>query len=734
MKRNAQGQPVIAGQRWTQPSVSCQLCRTKKLRCDRSQPCSNCSTRGAQCVYAGQGPAPSSSSTIPSSAMLPVEEILQRLQKLEQAVFKKGDPQTNAPGLLSSPEKNASGLLSLSMALVRHGTISVTQEETPNAEPTGNDDTSRWLEGIATTPNSVLSLTTHATAERNDSPLNLLSSLAGRNQKPTSGRLCDQLPARKHALELLDHFAMVVDCKYRLLHVPSTRTLVEETYQGLIEGTEPPRTTLLLLFSIFASSAYFWTKNLSDKLQVSLATARNAFNVFSKIAVSLVDQDGQTVKPSMMALQAISILTHLFNNSDGFSTTFHLLRSMGCLMAQSLRIHHLDTPQSQHERKVNGSNMVEVEVKRRIWWHIVSSDWLLSFLGGPQEGTYAINPKQMRVSYPVNADDELITTTEAHSNLPLTVPTSMSSFIQRIKLAELCREVVDSLPSTLLEPRELNYDMVLDLNAKFQDYLKALPFFFQLDPANIERSRNICRERPYIAWQRTMVHFSAQTRICRLHRPFLLEGSSNPKYAFSRMTCIRAAHAVLELRRSMDDLEPRELDGTRFVHVMHHVFMAAVILATNACFDPNEPNVEARKAEVMAACKVLERDTQESTIASRGLQKGIDTLRGMLQKHKSQPDAYQTGQNAESIGGGSNMPYPSFGKDCEGLGDPGDSRAGKGADDVPHTWSEGPQDGIVDPGEHWDQLWSDFFDVAPGLDTPNWNSLLNDMDFSLGPG
>jgi len=28
-----------------------------------------------------------------------------------------------------------------------------------------------------------------------------------------------------------------------------------------------------------------------------------------------------------------------------------------------------------------------------------------------------------------------------------------------------------------------------------------------------------------------------------------------------------------------------------------------------------------------------------------------------------------------------------------------------------------------------DQLWSDFLAVAPGLDVPQWNSLLDDMDF-----
>lgn len=32
-----------------QAPVSCKLCRVKKLRCDRGQPCSNCRTRGYRC-------------------------------------------------------------------------------------------------------------------------------------------------------------------------------------------------------------------------------------------------------------------------------------------------------------------------------------------------------------------------------------------------------------------------------------------------------------------------------------------------------------------------------------------------------------------------------------------------------------------------------------------------------------------------------------------------------------
>lgn len=34
-----------------QQLVSCQLCRTRKLKCDRGRPCFNCSSRNFDCVY-----------------------------------------------------------------------------------------------------------------------------------------------------------------------------------------------------------------------------------------------------------------------------------------------------------------------------------------------------------------------------------------------------------------------------------------------------------------------------------------------------------------------------------------------------------------------------------------------------------------------------------------------------------------------------------------------------------
>lgn len=135
----------------------------------------------------------------------------------------------------------------------------------------------------------------------------------------------------------------------------------------------------------------------------------------------------------------------------------------------------------------------------------------------------------MNVNYPSNVDDEFITPTRVGHDFPLTNPTSMSAFIYRVKLGDLCREIVDTMPSILLGSQDPEYDLVLALDKKLQAYFDELPVFFRLDPISIQQSQEVCKERPNISWQRIIIHFSLHTRLYRLHRPYHLEGSTNQK-------------------------------------------------------------------------------------------------------------------------------------------------------------------------------------------------------------
>lgn len=63
-----------------QEPVSCHLCRTKKLKCDRRTPCANCTARGVTCHGAILGITPTSGPATLSDD----KSVLARLQRLEE--------------------------------------------------------------------------------------------------------------------------------------------------------------------------------------------------------------------------------------------------------------------------------------------------------------------------------------------------------------------------------------------------------------------------------------------------------------------------------------------------------------------------------------------------------------------------------------------------------------------------------------------------------------------------
>ncbi|KAE8418036.1 hypothetical protein BDV36DRAFT_283328 [Aspergillus pseudocaelatus] len=650
MKRNHSGTPVMMIHRWNRPPLSCKPCREKKRRCDRNQPCSSCTQRHIRCEYASQSEhnqlSGGNSRAVPAS--LNPEEVLYRLQKLEEAVF--------------------------------HNPSGATHQ--PRASPANNEE--------HVSPTGFTSVNSHV---RNS-----------HNEIYHTRSIARHLPEIDEARELFRHFVVTIGPTFGVLHLPSTKELMEQAYKTMLEGQGLDTARLLLLLSVFAGSMLAWTPQLLNKLNATPTEAQAAFKVYTRLAISILDYS-QPMEPSTTALAAMATLSHMVGNSDGYPYKLPLIRFRCFAMARAMQIHRLDTPKSCEQRKLKGYDPIELEVQRRIWWNMVASDWLNSFSGGPQEGAYLIQPKHMMVNYPTDVDDEFITPTGILQDPPLSQPSALSAFIYRVKLATLCREVVDAMPSIWLEAQEPDYETILELDRRFQNFLSELPTFFQLDPDSIEQSQKICEERPHIPVQRISLHFSLHTRLCRLHRPYHLEGVANPRYAYSHRACIQSAQKVLELRRLMDDAGARiGLKPGRFWTANQHCFLAALILATDVSFNPDAPDAEARKAKVLSAYETLEKSKEESSILVETIQKNMQTL---IQQNPSErrvlagPSWYIYIQSYSRYIGNT----------------------------APHT-NVPPEEGVRE--EEWDQLWSDFLAVAPGLDIPQWNSLLDDMDFNFG--
>lgn len=183
------------------------------------------------------------------------------------------------------------------------------------------------------------------------------------------------LPPLTQAISLFDHFARSMHPTFGVLHLPSTKAMLRQIYQTLLDGDEPNIAALALAYSIFAGAALAWADDLLAALHATQNDAQTAFTTYSRLALFILDDQQHVVASSTMTLQAISTLCYVLSYTDGFSQKVQMLSLRGLLMARGMGIHRLDTAKRRDDRRLNGSNVIETEVQRRLWWHMASSDW-----------------------------------------------------------------------------------------------------------------------------------------------------------------------------------------------------------------------------------------------------------------------------------------------------------------------------------------------------------------------
>jgi hypothetical protein len=255
-------------------------------------------------------------------------------------------------------------------------------------------------------------------------------------------------------------------------------------------------------------------------------------------------------------------------------------------------------------------------------------------MSGSQSGTYSISPKQMTVQYPSNCNDSAINSSGDYE-LPIEQPTEMTYFIYRCNGSTVFREIVDAVwDCGCAGVEELPFELVLEFDAKLNRLLSEVDIKYEkiisrnptyFDPTTARPGRKD-HKMALLARQWAMAYFGVHTRFSRLRRPFLVRGAKDPRYAYSRMVCLRSARKVIEIGRNMMDNDC--VDSFKIWTVNHHVFVSLTILVMDYCFNREEPRAKERKEEILECFKLLEEGEQrESTIATRGLQKLKDILR-----------------------------------------------------------------------------------------------------------
>ncbi|OGE54687.1 hypothetical protein PENARI_c005G05706 [Penicillium arizonense] len=545
-------------------------------------------------------------------------------------------------------------------------------------------------------------------------------------ENPATIHLPSYLPPKAEALSLFRYYCAYLDFQYHLIIQIQVERQIESIYERVACNESMNFGHAALLFSIIASAIYY--KLLMESSECAdLCSQDTTF-----LAGAALIQGNYIAYPTIEGLQATMIIGHHLSNMNlpPSVSSFFVHRSF-MSQAISMRLHLVDSRQSVDERAANEFDKTNVELKRRLWWDLAAYDWLLGFLSGPQEWTYTVQPEQMKVREPLNVDDKDIEHTE--TGLPLSSPTDMSYSLCRMRLAVVCRHIVDETAENHLNGQEVPYETILELDRELHKACAEIPGFFRFDRTSRRQYAALYRERPTLAWQRSIVQQGYHSRLCRLHRHYFVRGAKDPRYSYSHVVSLRSARKVLEVKRMMDKQEPVFTPHSSMIWaVMHHVFMAAVILLIDVCFNWDDILEEKRKQEVLDACRMLSRAQQSSPIAREGINAMMDILRKYCKQEKrpisrgSQADP--PASSIQNVAAAS-VPQADFAATTS-LGPKMVSFSPQTSDSQPTLLSEPLSDPLP-----LEDIWTEILDGSAyaELDTPDWTDLLTELTEATMP-
>lgn len=253
--------------------------------------------------------------------------------------------------------------------------------------------------------------------------------------------------------------------------------------------------------------------------------------------------------------------------------------------------------------------------------------------GGPNEGIYQIHPRHMTVNRPLNINDADIGPNGISAERPTTEPTDMSYFLERLRLAEISRNIVDhSLMSATSLGRPSSHTQLMAMDFELDHMMKNMPPFFQLE--DYEHVSNPLKTSS-IFIQAYMLNSLMHTQRCKLHIAYLTsESRDNPAYAASRNICLRSARQItraeVQLLRSRHSFVRVRL---RLAAILYSIFVASIILLMDVCVHrPSSLQRELLNGDAAEALKIL-KDARDHSLAAAKL---FESLMQIIELHLAQ--------------------------------------------------------------------------------------------------
>ncbi|RAQ51655.1 C6 transcription factor [Aspergillus flavus] len=366
-------------------SRSCIRCHQRKVRCDKSHPCTTCTRSNVTCRYPG---SEKTKRRAPNVGLNEVAARLARLERTVSAIVGGDEDVTVTSSALSkglgpvSTDRTAVGQQSREHHGSREGFLVTSGPSTRYINESFLSHVLEKEKELQTAIESPYSANGGSTAF---SPLRAEGLLL--NPQHTVSDVAELYPSRWEATQLWQVYLNNVNPLMRVVHIP---TLLPKLYNAINSPGDVPADLSALLFAIyFAATTSLLSINEGDFLGGQKHAAVQKYQ--RGLEVSLYNSSFLD-SPTITSLQAMAIYVRCRRfHSSGRSNW--VLNGLTIYAAQSIGLHR------------DGSNfnlpILECELRRRLWWHIITADKRVAEDHGLVGGFETISNTKL----PLNVDD-----------------------------------------------------------------------------------------------------------------------------------------------------------------------------------------------------------------------------------------------------------------------------------------------------------------------------------------
>ncbi|KAJ5520856.1 hypothetical protein N7463_001309 [Penicillium fimorum] len=533
--------------------LSCGPCRHRKLKCNRSNPCENCVKRGdaASCNYA----QPNSRRKNPSQQSPNTPDDMQnRIDRLEGLVLSlmTNGPQSEGPAAAMAA---ISGESSASSARLSHD-YDIEEEGMEGAEDSDTDQVTKsfgvmkmdnnksyyiseahWAAILHDISEVRSFFTTHkkqvdeqaekvkAAQPASDTPGATL--LFGINKPMTRSEIMSGLPSKYTTDILIARYFNCYDPATHILHGPTFQAQYNKHWDDP-SATELVWVAMLFAMMRLAMLSYHREGDEPPEFRGKTMDMAGGFRYSVANCLTLADY----TKPHRFLIEAL-----VFHLHGDFSQTREADISIWVMTGVIARLamrsgYHRDSKMFPNITPFQG------EMRRRVWTFVRQADILFSHqvgLPGMIRGTDT-DTELPRSLYDDDFDEDCKELPPARQ---LNEPTPISYLIAKARLSNSFSRVIEKNSAVSSAP----YEKVMEIDAELRQARDLIPDHLhirpmeecQLDPVNLIMSR----------FAVMAVYNKAQIV---LHRPYLVRARENPRFTYSRKTCIDSAMELLHVQ------------------------------------------------------------------------------------------------------------------------------------------------------------------------------------------